>query len=155
MMVDFFRSGDCYQLFDNFISFLMIFCPDQEALARTNTTREQWWRSLMFKTTHDPVDVTNGNTTSLCPVFATCMSWPESVRNKRGAYWMLMLLPKGLRNLTMCLQYYFGLPDNPWGDERPAPITFDMWTDVPVTFSLFYFKLDNVIRKPIILSNFR
>ena len=87
MMVDFFRSGDCYQLFDNFISFLMIFCPDQEALARTNTTREQWWRSLMFKTTHDPVDVTNGNTTSLCPVFATCMSWPESVRNKRGAYW--------------------------------------------------------------------
>jgi hypothetical protein len=38
------------------------------------------------------------------------------MRGKKGAYFILMLLNKGFKNLDLAFKRYFALADNPWGE---------------------------------------
>jgi hypothetical protein len=100
----------------------------KEADARLGITKDTVHEALYIKITNDPADVTDRGH-SLTPVFGTVMSFGGKLRGKRGSYFMLMLLPKGFKNLSLALKVFFGLPDNPWGED--GELTSVSWPDVP------------------------
>jgi hypothetical protein len=93
-----------------------------EELARRTNLRDKFWAAIPCKISHDPADVNTTGSKSLTPVFATPMSLGSQLRNKRGAYFILMLLPQGFKNLSLALEVYFALPDNPWGEDNGTPV---------------------------------
>jgi hypothetical protein len=97
----------------------------KEMDARLGVTDETFHSALYIKITNDPADVTDRGH-SLTPVFGTVMSFGGKLRGKRGSYIILILLPKGFKNVHIALKVFFALPDNPWGEGgAPTNVTWD------------------------------
>jgi hypothetical protein len=88
---------------------------------RTGLSKETYYSVVPIKISNDPADVTAASSSrSMTPVFGTPMSFPAHIRGKKGAYFVLMLLNKGFKNLDLAFKRYFSLADNPWGENSPG-----------------------------------